>query len=124
MVKSKGLGDSIEKITKATGIKKVVDKISEVTGIDCGCEKRQKYLNQLYPYARTFTQDEKVIYESVMPRVEQGVISGADQSILVKLYNKVFKANKSTSRCGSCVQQTLKKLASVYEASCENKKDE
>ena len=39
--KSRGLGDSIEKITKATGIKKVVNKISEKTGKDCGCNKRK-----------------------------------------------------------------------------------
>jgi hypothetical protein len=48
--KSKGLGDTIEKITKATGIKKVVKKISEVTGKDCGCAKRQDKLNELFPY--------------------------------------------------------------------------
>ena len=39
--KSKGLGDTIEKITKATGIKKVVEKVSEVTGKDCGCNDRK-----------------------------------------------------------------------------------
>lgn len=43
--KSKGLGDTIEKITAATGIKKVVDKISEATGKDCGCEERKAKLN-------------------------------------------------------------------------------
>lgn len=43
--KSKGLGDTIEKITTATGIKKVVDKISEATGKDCGCEERKAKLN-------------------------------------------------------------------------------
>ena len=48
--KSKGLGDSIQKITKATGIKKVVDKISEVTKKDCGCAKRKDTLNRLFPY--------------------------------------------------------------------------
>jgi hypothetical protein len=48
--KSKGLGDSIEKFTKATGIKKVVDKVSEVTGKDCGCNKRKENLNRLFPY--------------------------------------------------------------------------
>ena len=48
--KSKGLGDTIEKITKATGIKKVVEKISEATGKDCGCAKRQYKLNELFPY--------------------------------------------------------------------------
>ena len=30
--KSKGLGDTVEKITTITGIKKVVDTISEKTG--------------------------------------------------------------------------------------------
>ena len=48
--KSKGLGDSIEKFTKTTGIKKVVDKISEVAKKDCGCEKRKDTLNRLFPY--------------------------------------------------------------------------
>ena len=48
--KSKGLGDTIEKITKATGIKKVVDTVSKVTGKDCGCAKRKETLNRLFPY--------------------------------------------------------------------------
>ena len=43
---SKGLGDDIEKITKATGIKKVVDTFAELTGIDCGCDARKAKLNQ------------------------------------------------------------------------------
>ena len=48
--KSKGLGDTIAKITKATGIKKVVDKVAKATGKDCGCAKRQNTLNRLFPY--------------------------------------------------------------------------
>ena len=50
MKKSTGLGDSIEKITKATGIKKVVDTISKATGKDCGCSKRKEHLNKAFPY--------------------------------------------------------------------------
>jgi hypothetical protein len=50
MAKSKGLGDSIEKITKATGIKKVVNTVNKITGKDCGCGKRKKNLNRLFPY--------------------------------------------------------------------------
>ena len=50
MEKSKGLGDSIEKFTKATGIKKVVDKISEVTKKPCNCGERKDTLNRLFPY--------------------------------------------------------------------------
>jgi len=48
--KSKGLGDSIEKITKATGIKKVVDTVAKAAGKDCGCGKRKDALNRLFPY--------------------------------------------------------------------------
>ena len=42
MTKSKGLGDSVEKILKATGIDKVAKK---VLGDDCGCDKRKEALN-------------------------------------------------------------------------------
>jgi|TARA_R110000803_G_scaffold53139_1_gene109058 hypothetical protein len=48
--KSKGLGDSIEKFTKVTGIKKVVDTVSKVTGKDCGCSERKDALNREFPY--------------------------------------------------------------------------
>ena len=48
--KSKGLGDTVAKFTKATGIKKVVDTVSKVTGKDCGCGERQDTLNRLFPY--------------------------------------------------------------------------
>ena len=48
---SKGLGDSIEKFTKATGIKKVVDVVTKAVGIeDCGCNRRKEKLNKLFTY--------------------------------------------------------------------------
>ena len=117
MTKSKGLGDSIEKALKATGIDKVAKK---VLGDDCGCEERKEKLNKMFPYAnvRQFTEDEMSIYESVLPRIK-GTVSGQDQATLVKLYNKVFNSNKKTSSCGSCVQQTLAQLAKVYVNSCK-----
>ena len=46
MDKSKGLGDTVEKITKATGIKSLFEKIKG----DCGCEKRKENLNKKFPY--------------------------------------------------------------------------
>ena len=50
MEKSKGLGDTIEKITKATGIKKVVDTVSKAVKKDCNCGARKDTLNRLFPY--------------------------------------------------------------------------
>ncbi len=48
--KSKGLGDSIEKFTTATGIKKVVETVSKATGKPCGCGERRDSLNRKFPY--------------------------------------------------------------------------
>ena len=116
--KSKGLGDTIEKITKATGIDKVA---KAVLGDDCGCDERKEKLNKIFPYnkVRQFTEDELKIYEEVLPRLKSGTIKGEDQAILVRLHNKVFNANKKPSSCSSCVQQTLAKLAKVYVNSCK-----
>lgn len=48
---SKGLGDTIEKITTATGIKKVVHAVTKAVGKeDCGCNKRKEALNKAFPY--------------------------------------------------------------------------
>jgi len=47
-MKSRGLGDSIEKITKATGVKKAVQKVVK----DCGCDKRRDTLNRMFPYKK------------------------------------------------------------------------
>jgi hypothetical protein len=48
-MKSKGLGDSIEKFTKSTGIKQVVNK---VTNGGCGCNERRDTLNRMFPYKK------------------------------------------------------------------------
>jgi hypothetical protein len=47
--KSKGLGDTIDKITTATGIKKAVKMISNEESCT-PCEERRKKLNELFPY--------------------------------------------------------------------------
>ena len=52
--KSKGLGDSIEKITEITGIKSFTQVLAN-TGVfgpkkDCGCSQRKETLNKMFPY--------------------------------------------------------------------------
>ena len=47
---SRGLGDSIEKLTTALGIKKAVETVAKATGKDCGCNKRRDSLNRMFPY--------------------------------------------------------------------------
>ena len=56
MSKSKGLGDSVEKFTEATGIKSLteiaVNSVNSALGTkkDCGCNKRKNWLNKMFPY--------------------------------------------------------------------------
>lgn len=48
---SRGLGDTIERITTATGIKYIVHKATKAVGKkDCGCNKRKEALNKIFPY--------------------------------------------------------------------------
>ena len=47
-MKSRGLGDTIAKLAKYTGVKAVVKKVAK----NCGCEKRQNVLNKKFPYKK------------------------------------------------------------------------
>ena len=56
MTKSKGLGDTIEKFTTATGIKSFTQILARY-GVfgkkkDCGCNKRKEELNRKFPYKK------------------------------------------------------------------------
>ena len=54
---SKGLGDTIAKITHATGLDVVAEKVAKAMGKeDCGCKRRQEKLNEMFPYK---TEDKK-----------------------------------------------------------------
>tara|TARA_R110001606_G_scaffold8959_5_gene39191 strand:+ start:13 stop:186 length:174 start_codon:yes stop_codon:yes gene_type:complete len=49
-IESKGLGDTVQKFTTATGIKKAVETVAKAAGKDCGCGKRKDTLNRMFPY--------------------------------------------------------------------------
>ena len=49
--KSKGLGDTIEKITNATGLSALTNMLQDKGVIkDCGCKERKEKLNKKFPY--------------------------------------------------------------------------
>jgi hypothetical protein len=49
---SRGFGDTVEKFTKATGIKRVVNTVAKATGKPCGCGERRDALNRMFPYEK------------------------------------------------------------------------
>jgi len=56
---SRGLGDTLAKITKATGIKKAVDTVFGAIKKDCGCRERQSKLNKIFPYQKEEVKQSK-----------------------------------------------------------------
>jgi|TARA_R100000084_G_scaffold92161_1_gene46039 hypothetical protein len=57
----KGLGDTIERFTKATGIKNMVERLSEFSGKDCMCNKRKKLLNEYFSYDRLSVKNRQIL---------------------------------------------------------------
>jgi hypothetical protein len=47
-----GLGDVVEAVAEATGIKAAVETVAKATGKDCGCRRRRDKLNKLIPFRR------------------------------------------------------------------------
>lgn len=109
--KSKGLGDTISKITEVTGIKTLV---KWVAGDDCGCDERQEKLNKLFSYRKINCINEnqynylKEFYSTPRP----SKIKRNDIQHLVDIHNKVFgtKYNRNTS-CSSCVNTCYNNLS-------------
>ena len=124
-MKSKGLGDSIEKVTKATGIKKATDWIFDKLGKDCGCSERKKKLNSMFPYKNVeCLTEEEYIYLKGFFSINKNIVNSPEQKGLLKIHNRVFKTNRKTSSCGSCVKglvDTMKRLYNEYEYERENK---
>ena len=48
---SKGLGDTIAKVTHALKLDVLAEKVANAMGEeDCGCNRRREKLNELFPY--------------------------------------------------------------------------
>jgi hypothetical protein len=48
---TEGLGDTIAKITNTLGLDKLAEQVANAMGKeDCGCNKRRRKLNDLFPY--------------------------------------------------------------------------
>ena len=111
---SEGLGDSIEKITEATGIKAAVKFLA---GEDCGCDERRDKLNQLFSYGKP-----KCLTESEYNYLADffaGSTSKIDmktQKSLLNIYNRVFQKRRQYTTCSPCLKQIVDELQTYFEA--------
>ena len=113
--KSQGLGDTIEKITEATGIKQVVKIFADATGIDCGCEERKAKLNALFPYRKTQCLNEADYnYLTKFFNETHHELPVQKQIELGEIYKNVFGVDLTYSSCPSCWRDYIQQLRNVY----------
>ena len=116
---SKGLGDYVEDITKATGLKDIVG--------DCkGCEERKEKLNKLSKdfvslFKRVkpneFTESDLQQWEDFKNREKQHEINHEQQKLIIRLLNDVLKMSvKPCSTCSASVWiKYIKMLDAAYD---------
>ena len=114
--KAKGLGDTIEQITEATGIKKAVELFSKATGIDCGCDERKAKLNELFSYSRTVNCLTEKDYNALTGLIDpkKSSLTAEEQAQLSDIYYNVFNYRLQISSCGSCWANKIQELKQVY----------
>jgi hypothetical protein len=121
MAQSKGLGDTIERITKATGIKRLVELATD----DCGCDKRKKALNKLWSYhkAECLTDQQIKDYKSFVDKRKikltgngkaQGQLSVKEIEFTTGLFAVVFNREKWTPSCTSCIGTAKTLIGMIY----------
>ena len=109
---SKGLGDTVEKLLKATK----VDKVAKfLLGDDCGCDTRKEILNKMFPYRDTkcLVEDEYLHLKNFFS-VRRSKITAEQQKALLVIYNRVFNTNKKGSSCAPCVKSMVNELDRLY----------
>lgn len=111
---SRGLGDTIAKITKATGIEAVVNFIA---GADCGCKERQAILNEIFPYRKPLclTEKEYNYLHQFFNRERKIEVKPTEQLALLQISNRIFHQTDEPSNCASCVRLMHDNLKKVYE---------
>jgi len=114
--KAKGLGDTIEAITEATGIKAAVEMFTKATGVDCNCDKRKETLNKLFPYnsnINCLTESDYNLLTTFLDPLKN-TLTPDEQKIVSDIYFNVFNFRLQLSSCGSCWKGKIDELRKVY----------
>ena len=113
--KPEGLGDTIAKITKATGIEKLVKFIA---GEDCGCDERQELLNKKFKYGRVnCISEEDYNYAIEFLKGNTHKVNIETRIRLNEIHNNIFSRKTPYSNCKSCIRrniQNIKNYLQVY----------
>lgn len=109
---AEGLGDSVQRFTKATGIEKAVKFIA---GEDCGCEERKAALNKVFRYNNPLClREDEYLFLSEFFSERRSQVTMTEQKRLFEIYNRVFRAKQKLTKCSSCVASVVNNLRTYY----------
>lgn len=109
-----GLGDIVEKVTKATGIKKVVDMFTP-EGEDCGCDKRKKALNKTRLKNKTILCLNVDEYKYLDKLFKKPSWTRSDIEPMIKIEERVRNRRYVESlKCGKCIDQIYRDLKVIF----------
>jgi len=116
--KPKGLGDVIEKVTKATGIKSAVKTL---IGENCGCDERRDKLNELFPMYENISMDarQRTIWENLQAALATGRLRGKNSQLFRALYDELFEKRHTWCGCGNETPRRIESVKKIYEYSCD-----
>ena len=109
-----GVGNVVESITKATGIKKAVEFLA---GEDCGCDKRKEKLNKL-KIRKTINCLTEKEYEFLAELKENPPAKWTHsvQEKILRTQERVFNMKYSHyPSCGGCITQAYNDLMRVFD---------
>lgn len=110
--KSKGLGDTVEKVLEATGVAKIAKWL---LGEDCGCEERKAKLNELFKYKKPeCLLENEYEYLSNWFSKTRNAVKPSEQRELLSIYNRAFKVNMQPTSCSTCLRDVMNKLEILF----------
>ena len=113
---SVGLGDVVEKVTNATGIKKLVETFTP-EGKDCGCDKRKEKLNSVrmrFPVVRCFTEQQYNDWTKFISRSDKNSVTRQHQTgVIIPIYKQLFARQLKPMSC--CVKPYIEEIQRVYD---------
>jgi len=111
---SEGLGDTLERVFKATKIDRLVKFIA---GEDCGCDERKKKLNEMFQYRAKplCLNEDEYIFLLEFFKSNPTEIKPSEQKVMQKIYERVFNL-RMQEFCDGCIKTMVSKMKQVYEA--------
>ena len=115
---TKVLGDAVEAVTKATGIKKLVETFTP-EGKDCGCDKRKEKLNDLpfsYKVLECPTEEQFLWMKDYIENTpNKNKVTGFQQDQINSILSHVYKRRFSRINCCFGIRiDAIKKLYNSY----------